>query len=168
MAVDMFLKIDGITGESTNPQHKGEIELESFSWGISNPNAGVTDGGGSGKVSFQDFSFRARVGVQSPQIFIGAAEGKIYPNALLTVIGTGLDKSASLFKVNFSNISFFSYKEDVLVDSACQKADVLASAVAVLDSASFNFAKVEFQVSDGTTDGGIGEVHTIFKKDRPA
>ena len=29
---DYFLKIDGIAGESQNPRHQGEIEVESFNW----------------------------------------------------------------------------------------------------------------------------------------
>ena len=32
-AVDYFLKIDGIDGESTDDKHKGEIQLESYSFG---------------------------------------------------------------------------------------------------------------------------------------
>ena len=33
VAVDYFLKIDGIEGESQDAKHKGEIEVESFGWG---------------------------------------------------------------------------------------------------------------------------------------
>ena len=43
MAVNMFLKLDGITGESTNKGHKDEIEILSFSWGVAHP-APVTHG----------------------------------------------------------------------------------------------------------------------------
>ena len=32
-AVDYFLKIDGIQGESRDDRHKDEIDIESFSWG---------------------------------------------------------------------------------------------------------------------------------------
>src|SRR5262249_52526808 len=39
-AVDYFLKIDGIQGESVDKAHKGEIQLESFSWGEVTPNLG--------------------------------------------------------------------------------------------------------------------------------
>ena len=34
MAEQWFLKIDGIEGESTNDLHKGEIDVESWSWGV--------------------------------------------------------------------------------------------------------------------------------------
>ena len=33
MAVDYFLKIDGIDGESQDDKHKDWIEVLSFSWG---------------------------------------------------------------------------------------------------------------------------------------
>ncbi len=33
MAVDYFLKIDGIAGESTDDKHKEWIDVLSFSWG---------------------------------------------------------------------------------------------------------------------------------------
>ena len=36
MAFDAFLKIEGIEGESTDKVHPGEIEIQSFSWGVSN------------------------------------------------------------------------------------------------------------------------------------
>ena len=36
MAFDAFLKIEGIEGESTDKTHPGEIEIESFSWGVAN------------------------------------------------------------------------------------------------------------------------------------
>ena len=36
VAVDYFLKIDGVPGESADAKHKGEIQLDSFSWGETN------------------------------------------------------------------------------------------------------------------------------------
>jgi len=57
-AVDMFLKIDGVEGESKDQKHPGTIEIESFSWGMSNPGThGSGGGGGTGKASFSDLSF---------------------------------------------------------------------------------------------------------------
>ena len=42
--VDFFLKIEGIEGESEDRAHKGEIEILSWSWGVTN--AGTSGGGG--------------------------------------------------------------------------------------------------------------------------
>ena len=58
--VDNFLKIDGVDGESTDDTHKAEIEV--LSWTFGGSNAGSFDsnsGGGTGKVSLQDFTFTA-------------------------------------------------------------------------------------------------------------
>ena len=56
--VDYFLKIEGVEAESTDEKHKGEIELESFSWGQSNSGtAGKGGGSGAGKVVAQDLHF---------------------------------------------------------------------------------------------------------------
>ena len=58
MAFDAFLKIEGIEGESTDKTHPGEIEIESFSWGVSNTGQrGSGGGGGAGKAVIQDFHF---------------------------------------------------------------------------------------------------------------
>lgn len=54
MALDMFIKIDGIKGESTDDKHKDEIDVLSWSWGMSQSGTVHTTGGsGAGKVSFR-------------------------------------------------------------------------------------------------------------------
>src|SRR5258708_39531189 len=93
MVFNAFLKIDGIAGESQG----GAIELASFSWGVSNSISSTTgSGAGGGKASFQDFSFSARAGKQSPQLFGAAVEGQDIPRATLTV-GNKLEPRAIRF-----------------------------------------------------------------------
>lgn len=51
MAIDIFLKIDGIEGESQNANHKKWIDVLSFNWGAQQPgNMSVGGGGGAGKL----------------------------------------------------------------------------------------------------------------------
>ena len=92
MAFDYFLKIDGISGESKKQGHQGEIELQSWSFGVSAGAVGVTGtgGGGAGKATVHDFQFRAASGVQSPHLFVSAASGALHKTALLS----GSDASA--------------------------------------------------------------------------
>ena len=47
MATDIFAKIGDIKGESLDAKHKDEIEVLSFSWGVTNA-GGVASGSGGG------------------------------------------------------------------------------------------------------------------------
>ena len=50
MAVDMFIKIDGIKGESADDKHKEEVDVLSWSWGMSQSGSAHMGGGaGAGK-----------------------------------------------------------------------------------------------------------------------
>ena len=53
MASDIFAKIGDIKGESLDAKHKDEIEVLSFSWGVTNSaNIKAGGGGGAGKATF--------------------------------------------------------------------------------------------------------------------
>lgn len=146
MAFDAFLKIDGITGGAEG----GTIQLESFSWGVSNSSSGAPGtGGGAGKASFQDFSFATQAGKQSPQLFRAAALGTAISRATLTVG----DKVEPLVIV-FSEIFISNYKldEGALFTQACADSPVPGVALgAPLESVSFNFLKIEYNVGGNTT-----------------
>ena len=47
MASDIFAKLGDIKGESADSKHKDEIEVLSFSWGVTNSGS-ATSGGGIG------------------------------------------------------------------------------------------------------------------------
>src|SRR5215510_2071834 len=92
MAVDMFLKIDGIPGESIYASHKDEFDILSYTWGESQPatpSAAGSAGLSTGKVTMQDFHFVMRVNKASPKLFLSCANGSRIKNALLTVRRTG-------------------------------------------------------------------------------
>jgi len=82
----LFIKFDGVDGESKDADHKGEIEIESFSWGVSNPTSAraAGGGGGAGKASFSDLSFTTTISKASPLLFRAAASGKHFTDAVLT------------------------------------------------------------------------------------
>lgn len=149
MAVDMFLKLDGINGESRDSKHKGEIEIESFSWGASNSGSAAHAGGaggGAGKVSMQDFSFVTRVSKASPQLFLACASGQHIRSGLLTVRRAG-ERQEEFLKVTMS---------DVLVSS--WKQEGTAGDDALTDQVSMNFAKVKIDYYEQSPSGGLGEV----------
>ena len=67
MAMDMFIKIDSIKGESVDKTHKGEIDVLAWSWGVSNSgSAHVGGGAGAGKANVQDLSFTKYIDKSTP------------------------------------------------------------------------------------------------------
>src|SRR5689334_22758743 len=86
MAYDSFIKITGIEGESQKENHKGEIELMSFSWGASNPTSAAHGTGMSaGKVSISDFSIMKVTDKASPSLFKACCNGQTIDKATVTL-----------------------------------------------------------------------------------
>ena len=89
-AVDMFLKIDGIDGESADSKHKGEIDIQSWSWGASQTGSmAMGAGGGAGKVSMQDLSITKHIDKATPKLFEALVTGKHLKEAKLVLRGSG-------------------------------------------------------------------------------
>jgi len=137
MAVDMFLKIDGIPGGSADSKHKDEIEVMSYSWGLTQTGTmAFGGGGGAGKVQFQDFHFAQEVGKASPLLFKSCASGQHIKVATLTVRKAGESQQEFLqIKLN-----------DVLISSYSSSGASGGDAVPV-DQFSINFAKIEYAVT---------------------
>ncbi len=103
-AVDMFLKIDGIEGESTDKDHSKEIDVLAWAWGASNSGTThVGGGGGAGKVSVQDLSITKYVDKASPKLFRSNCDGKWLDRAVLTVRKAGGDQK-EFYEFALSNL----------------------------------------------------------------
>ncbi len=90
MAVDMFLKIDDIEGESVDDVHAGEIDVLSWSWGMSQSGSTHTGpGGGAGKVNVQDLSFTHWIDKSSANLMKMCCNGKHFEEATLVVRKAG-------------------------------------------------------------------------------
>ncbi len=77
MAIDMYLKVDGVTGESKDSNHTGWTDITSFSWGATQPgNMAVGGGGGAGKVAFNDLHISAKIDKSVTAILKNCASGK--------------------------------------------------------------------------------------------
>jgi type VI secretion system secreted protein Hcp len=86
MAIDTFMKLDGVAGESRDKTHKGEIEVLSWSWGVSNQGSmHHGSGGGTGKANIQDLSFTKYTDKATPTLTLFSCNGKHIKTALLTV-----------------------------------------------------------------------------------
>lgn len=146
MAFDMFLKLDGIEGESADSKHKAEIEIESFSLGLSNSGSGAPGGGGgAGRPSFQDLSFTTAVSKASPRLFLACASGEHIPRGLLTVRKPG-GQQLEFYKVTLNDVLVSSYKQD---------ASPAAEAGVPVDQVSLDFAKIQIEYRAQKPDGSL-------------
>lgn len=81
MSVDMFLKIEGIDGESTDDKHPKWIEVHSYSHGVAQPVSGASATGGrtGGRADFQNLSVIKTIDNASPDLNIKCAKGAHIP-----------------------------------------------------------------------------------------
>jgi len=90
MAVDMFIKIEGVDGESKDDAHGDEIDVLAWSWGMSQSGSFHTGGGGgAGKVNVQDLSFTKYVDKSSTPLMLKCCKGEHITEATLTVRKSG-------------------------------------------------------------------------------
>lgn len=148
MAVDYFLKIDGIEGESGDSKHKNEIQLLSWSWGESNQGSHNTGtGGGAGKVNMQDISFSMGINKASPKLMLACANGEHIKKAVLTCRKQGKEQQ-----------EYLQYTFEDLLVSSFQTGGHEGEVIPV-EQVSLNFTKIKMtykaQKADGTLDGGI-------------
>jgi type VI secretion system secreted protein Hcp len=77
MAVDMFLKLEGVPGESKDQKLSDHIEILSFSWGVTQQGAyGTGTGGGAGKAHIQEPAFTHFVDKASTVLLQMCVSGK--------------------------------------------------------------------------------------------
>ena len=107
MSVDCFLKIDGIQGESTDPKHKDEIMVLSWSWSETQAMA-AAPAGGTGKVSMQDFHFSKAVDTASPKLMLACASGQHIKDAVLSCRNAG--GSQDFLIITLTQVAISSYQ----------------------------------------------------------
>jgi len=91
MAVDYFLKLEGIDGESTDDKHQGWIDISSFSFGATQATSwgSGTGGGGAGKVSISDFHVTKKSDKSSTPLFVKCATGEHVATAKIACCEAG-------------------------------------------------------------------------------
>jgi type VI secretion system secreted protein Hcp len=109
MAVDMFLKLGDIVGESKDKTHAGKIDVLAWSWGASNSGSfHMGGGGGAGKVNVQDLSFTKYIDLASTEIFLATCSGKHFPEATLIVRKAG-DTPLEYLTIHMQDVLVTSY-----------------------------------------------------------
>jgi len=151
----IFMQFDGIKGEGPG----GEITLESFSWGVANPNAPAAfgSGGGAGKTVFQDFSFTAIAGGESADLFAAAANPNKLPIASGMLKITSMnDKLTPMITIKFEQVFINEYKimngpVNVKFGDGSVRPTLMTGPAT--HHVSFSFLKYNFQTPTSNTSG---------------
>ena len=106
-AVDMFIKIGNIVGESQDKDHKNEVDVLAWSWGASRGSA-QTKKGLLPAACIQDLNFTKYIDSATPEIILNAVTGGVVPTARLTVRKAGVTNIEYL-KLQMTNVSVSSY-----------------------------------------------------------
>jgi len=142
MAVDMFLELKDVAGESVDATHKGKMDILAWSWGMSQ--SGTTHAGpgaGAGKVNVQDISVTKFVDKASPKIQLFCCNGKHIPTGLLIVRKAG-EKPLEYIKITMT---------DIIITSVSTGGS--GGEDRLTENVSLNFAQVKFEYTPQKVDG---------------
>jgi type VI secretion system secreted protein Hcp len=152
MAVDMFLDMFAIKGESGDKAHKDTIDVLAWSWGMSQSGTmHVGGGGGAGKANYQDVSITKWVDRASTDLMAMCAKGTHHPKAQLIVRKAGGEQL-----------------EYIVIDMV----DVIVSSVStggsggedrLTENVSLNFASVKVTYTP-QADTGEAEPEVVFQR----
>jgi type VI secretion system secreted protein Hcp len=140
----IYMKVEGVDGEVRDETHPDTIEIESFSWGMTNPSTTTGGGSGAGKVVMQDFHFTKKVDKSSPALMLNCATGRHIPKVELFLRKAGGDKPVEYYKVTL---------EDCIVSSYSTSGSSAGDRPA--ESLSLNFTKITFAYQVQKDDGSL-------------
>ncbi len=145
MSTDLFLKIDGITGESQDSNHRGWINIESFTWGASQPGSmSIGGGGGAGKVQYRDLSVLTHIDKATPAIMRYVSIGKHMNKVELSVCKAGGSQ------IEYCRITL----EDVLITNVVFNGTTNRDLIGL--SYQFQASRVKTQYWEQSAGGGKG------------
>ncbi len=154
MALDMFLDLGPVKGESQDRVHAGKIDILAWSWGVTNAGSSHVGGGvGSGKADFQDISITKYVDLSSSELLESVALGKHFPDARIIVRKAGGDSGHEFSTIAMRDVMVTSYQtggsggEDRLTESL---------------TLAFASVEVKYQAQDARGGAGKG---TTFRYD---
>ena len=141
--VDMFLKLDGVDGESPDSAHKGEIQIDGFRLNAVSPRDAFTNQA-AGAVRMSHMTIRAKIDKSTPKLFTKIAKNEKIPSAVLTCRKAGKEQF-EYFKVTLS---------EVLVVRV-QAGDLEADGGDVVPQCEFDLAygRLEISAKEQTTGG---------------
>jgi len=149
----MFLKMQGVTGEASDTDHKGEIEVLSWSWGMQAPTSLAT-GQAAGKATISEVRIVKRVDQSSPTLMNFLRGNKVIAQAQLTVRKAG-EKPLEYFKIELENVRVTSLKTE-------------SEDAELVERITLGFVKVKVSYIPQSATGARGGGANVFEADAHA
>ena len=151
MSTTNHIKLDGIEGESTSVDHQGEIELQSWSWGLTHSAPGIS-GAGVGSVRIrpvpEQFHFEHYYDRASPLLAKSAASGTAIKTAVLTARKAG-EGQKDFLKITMKEVFVLSVRSNS------------AEGVGIVEAVAMSYASIEFAYQPATATGALGAAVTF-------
>jgi type VI secretion system secreted protein Hcp len=148
MAIDVYLHIDGIKGESTDERHKEWIECKSVSWGVEQPKSATSSTGGghtAERCEHRDIVISKLADLASPILLQTCAAGRTIPKARFEFMrADGQGERVKYFEIEIENVLIGA------VSPAVSEGDILTEDVG------FKFSKVRWKYTQQKITGGVG------------
>ena len=124
-----YIKFDGVDGESIDKDHKGWIDVLSWSWGVSRP----TGGSLFPKVEFSDV--RKRIDKSSPLLMVQCADDTGIPTGRIEYTKEIRGVQQTYLKIEMGQVQVNSYNFG-------ESMDAVGNDLVPVDSVSLNFEKI--------------------------
>lgn len=148
MALDVYLQIDGIKGESTDAAHQGWIEVSSAHWGVTQPRSATASTGGGHTVErceHRTLSLSKIADMASPVLMQTCSMGKTIPKAKLEFMrADGKGAPVKYYEVELENVMIAN------IDQLVSEGGLLQ------DEIGLRFSKVKWKYTQQKIGGGSG------------
>lgn len=148
MAIDVYLQIEGIKGESADSAHQGWIEITSVHWGVTQPrSASVSTAGGHSaeRCEHRALMLSKMADLASPILMQHCSMGKTIPKAKIEFMrADGDGKPVRYYEVELENVMIANIEQ-------------IASGGGILnDSLGLRFSRVKWKYTQQKISGGAG------------
>jgi type VI secretion system secreted protein Hcp len=148
MAIDVYLYIDGIKGESNDDRHKDWIECKSVSFGVEQPKSATASTGGghtAERCEHRDIVLSKLADLASPILLQTCSAGRTIPKAKFEFMRADAQgERVKYFEIEIENVLIGA------VSPAVEEGDILTEDVAL------KFSKVKWKYTQQKISGGAG------------
>ncbi|NRR33108.1 type VI secretion system tube protein Hcp [Oxalobacteraceae bacterium] len=148
MAIDVYLYIEGIKGESADDRHKDWIECKSVSWGVEQPKSATASTGGghtAERCEHQDIVISKLADLSSPILLQTCSAGRTIPKAKFEFMrADAMGERVKYFEIEIDNVLIGA------VSPSVDEGDILTEQVG------FKFSKVRWKYTQQKVTGGAG------------